>query len=533
MTSSEPAPDGAASRRPRRSPFVAVLVALATVTLGVFCSAALADLNLGTINFFQVLPWLLLGEGLVYLLMLGGGSVAAPTLFTAWFLGFIFRAGIAVLAHMLSPAPDAPDLQTGAQFYYASYWAAAVADVLLVAAGLRLIRPVIARRRRRARPRRVTVRRATDSDALAQQDQVLEALAESPDAPPRSTTVLEELQIGDLAEVADADSNEEIVEHRWDLVLPLLDEADGDSDSEDEPELEPEPEEEVEPEPVDDTAKLEPVVVEEKRAEASVESLQGMVDVLASRAGGEGEVDIRVWRTADQRTVLAVVPAGSPAANASGLADSVVRGHLRMCASLDALPTSVQVIEAREGACVLRGLDDEAGLLLMAAGLGVDAPDRLQTVVAEVADALAEVADAVEPGVANGGDGDALELAPDDDLRRAFAEATGLMSSLPPEWFAGRAGDDLCVGVAGPEGADVEGLARVAMAGMFAAEDFVGTLDLGELSHLAVIGPEAMLAVCPARVAQDPALMAALTSPDAVPSRVAAELRRVALEAGL
>ncbi len=369
------------------------------------------------------------------------------------------------------------------------------------------------------------MRRATDADALAQQDQVLEALAESPDAPPRSVTVLEEMQIGDLAEVADEVSAEEVIEQRWDLVLPLLEEADDDP----EPEVELEPE----PQPVDETAKLEPVAVEEERPDAPVESLQGMVDVLASRTGGEGEVDIRVWRTADQRTVLAVVPAGSPAANASGPADAMVRGHLRMCVCLDAPLTSVQVIETREGACVLRGLDDEAGLLLMAAGLGVDAPDRLQTVVAEVAEALAEVADAVEPGVANGENGDALELALDDDLRRAFAEATGLMSSLPPEWFAGRAGDDLLVGVAGPEGADVEGLARAAIAGMVAADDFLITLELGELSHLAVFGPEAMLAVCPARVAQTPALMAALTSPQAVPSRVAAELRRVALEVGL
>jgi hypothetical protein len=242
-------------------------------------------------------------------------------------------------------------------------------------------------------------------------------------------------------------------------------------------------------------------------------------------------VDIRVWRTADQRTVLAVVPAGSPAANASGPADAVVRGHLRLCASLDAPPTAVQVIEARGGACVLRALDDEAGLLLMAAGLGVDAPDRLQTVVAEVAEALADVTDAVEPGVANG-EGDAFDLAADDDLRRAFADAAGL-SSLPPEWFAGRAGDDLRVGVAGPEGADVEGPARAAIAGAAAADDFLITLELGELSHVAVLGSEAMLVVCPARAAEAPAVMAALTSPQAVPSLVAAELRRVASEAAL
>ncbi len=529
MTSPEPTPDGADIRRRRPSPFIAVLVALATVTLGVFCSAALADLDLGTVNFSSALPLILVGEGLIYLLMLGGGSVAAPALFTAWFLGFVFRAGIAVLAQMLSPAPGASDLYTGARFYYASYWAAAVADVLLVAAGLRLIRPVIARRGRARRPRRAPVRRATDEDALAQRDEVLAALAESPDAPPRSATTLEELQIGDLAEVADQASHEQVVEHRWDLVLPLLEEAD--DDAEPEPEVEPEIEPEPPGESIDDTAKLEPVSVEGEHVDASVESLQGMVDVLASRTGGEGEVDIRVWRTADQRTVLAVVPSGSPAANASGAADAMVRGHLRLCASLDAPPTAVQVIEAREGACVLRALDDEAGLLLMAAGLGVDAPDRLQTVVAEVAEALAEVTGAVEPGVANG-EGDAFDLAADEDLRRAFADAAGL-SSLPPDWFAGRAGDDLRVGVAGPEGADVEGPARAAVAGMAAADDFVVTLELGELSHLAVLGSEAMLVVCPARAAEAPAVMAALTSPRAVPSLVAAELRRVASEAAL
>lgn len=522
MTSSETTPDGVTVKRRRPSPFVAVLVALATVTLGVFCSAALADLNLGTFDFHQALPLILVGEGLIYLLMLGGGSVAAPALFTAWFLGFAFRAGIAVLAHMLSPAPEATDWYTGAQFYYASYWASAVAEVLLVAAGLRLIRPVIARRHRKKRPRRSVVGRVTDADALAQQDHVLEALAESPDAPPRSVTELEEMQIGDLAEVADETSDDEVSEHRWDLVLPLLEQADDDAAPEVAPEVEPEPPAQS----IDDTAKLEPAPVEEERAEASVESLQGMVDVLASRTGGEGEVDIRVWRTADQRTMLAAVPASSPAANASGPADAMVRGHLQMCASLGAPPTTVQVIEAWEGACVLRALDDQAGLLLMVAGLGVDAPNRLQTVVAEVAEALAEVAGAVEPGVANG-EGDALQLADDDDLRRAFVDAAGL-SLLPPDWFAGHAGDDLCVGVAGPEGADVERLAGAAVAGMFAAEDFLIALELGELSHLAVFGPEAMLAVCPAVVAEAPAAMAALTSPQAVPSLVAAELRRVA-----
>ncbi|HUS80562.1 MAG TPA: hypothetical protein VM283_04785, partial [Armatimonadota bacterium] len=129
-----------------------MLVALATVVLGVFASAALADLELAPIGFQRALPVFILGEALLYLLMLGGGSVAAPVLFAALVSGFIFRAGIAALAHLLSPAPGAADLYIGWQFYYVRCWPAAIAQVLLVAAGLRLIRPAIATRRRMRRP---------------------------------------------------------------------------------------------------------------------------------------------------------------------------------------------------------------------------------------------------------------------------------------------------------------------------------------------------------------------------------------------
>jgi len=563
MAQASPAGDGAAVRRTRPSPVIAVLVALATVVLGVFSSAALADLEFATVSFARALPVFVMGEGLIYLLMLGGGGVAAPALFTAWAIGFIVRAGFAMLAQMLSPVAGAGDLFAGWQFYYAAYWPAAVASVLLVACGLRLIRPVIARRRRLRRPKRAPAASGEPiEDSAARREQLLAALTDSPDAPPESTTVLEERQLGDLAEPVEEDE-EEPSDRRWEMMLPLLEEE-GDAD---EPGEEPAPAPEaIEPEPtvpaepvaplieiedavaaddvedsksseasepdepaIEDTAKLDPVTADDGPTTAQVGSLQSMIDVVASRTSSERDLGIRVWRTGDQRTVLAAIPAGPSAADASGCADAVVRGHVAMCRWLGESPTVTQVLAADAGACSLRALDEDGGLLVMAAGTGEDAAERLPGVVAEVADALAELAGTIEAPLPNGANG-GVTVEADEVLARAVSDAAGLGGALPSRWSAFAADSGLRVAIAAPEGADPSELA-VALAGAVdAAADFVAALQLGELSHLALTADGAMLTACAAELAGGPGVLAALTPSGPTPGLIADELRRVASE---
>ncbi|MFP4248685.1 MAG: hypothetical protein ACLFU7_03435, partial [Armatimonadota bacterium] len=205
-----------ARKQPRSGVGVRILMGvarvLAAVVIAVAASAALADLDVRPIEFSRVLPVVLTGEGIIYILMLGGGTVAAPILLLSVLLSFVVRAGIAVAAGALSPQVTG-DLLASAQFYYASYWPAAVAQVLMMAVALRLIRPLIATRTRRRRKSRPQVADALhDSRREAErQDVLLKALAENTDEPPISPTVLEERQIGDLAEVVESEAEEEAV----------------------------------------------------------------------------------------------------------------------------------------------------------------------------------------------------------------------------------------------------------------------------------------------------------------------------------
>ncbi|MFW6155788.1 MAG: hypothetical protein ACOC7J_00600, partial [Armatimonadota bacterium] len=249
-----------ARKQPRSGVGVRILMGvarvLAAVVIAVAASAALADLDVRPIEFSRVLPVVLTGEGIIYILMLGGGTVAAPILLLSVLLSFVVRAGIAVAAGALSPQVTG-DLLASAQFYYASYWPAAVAQVLMMAVALRLIRPLIATRTRRRRKSRPQVADALhDSRREAErQDVLLKALAENTDEPPISPTVLEERQIGDLAEVVESEAEEEAVPEA--PALPF----DEEKPEEAETEAEAETDAEAEPQAADEEA-LPPGVID-------------------------------------------------------------------------------------------------------------------------------------------------------------------------------------------------------------------------------------------------------------------------------
>ncbi|MGC9320117.1 MAG: hypothetical protein ACP5KN_18945, partial [Armatimonadota bacterium] len=212
------------SRRPRRSVGGRILLGLArvlaTAIIAVAASAALAGLHLRPVDFSRILPVILTGEGILYILVLGGGAVAGPVLLLTVALAFALRFGIAAAAAAVSPHGGG-DLIAGAQFYWASYWPAAVAQVLLVTLLLRLIKPLVARRRRRPRPRRSQEPAEEVDDE--RRELLLAALDEAPDEPPESPTALEEQQIGDLAEVAQPPAESGGEEGVQELALPLDD----------------------------------------------------------------------------------------------------------------------------------------------------------------------------------------------------------------------------------------------------------------------------------------------------------------------
>ncbi|MFW6437607.1 MAG: hypothetical protein ACOCZ7_01225, partial [Armatimonadota bacterium] len=206
-----------ARKQPRSSVGVRILMGVARVlaaaVIAMAASAALADLDARPVEFARILPVVLTAEGIIYILMLGGGTVAAPILLLSVLLGLILRAGVAVAAGRLSPQVSG-DLIANAQFYYASYWPAAAAQVVMMAVALRLIRPLIATRKRRLRGGRPQVSEALQDERADEErhDLLLEALAEDTDEPPVSPTVLEERQIGDLTEAVERQAEEEAAE---------------------------------------------------------------------------------------------------------------------------------------------------------------------------------------------------------------------------------------------------------------------------------------------------------------------------------
>lgn len=554
---------------------------IAAAVIAVVASAFLADLDIHPIDFSRVLPVVLTGEGIIYILMLGGGAVAAPILLLAVILGFAIRAGIAAAAGALSPQLSA-DLVANAQFYYASCWPAAAAQVVMVAVALRLIRPLIATRRRRPRRGRPQVAEALHEDRQDEErrDVLLEAIAEDPDQPPVSPTVLEERQIGDLAEAVEQELTDDEVAQA--LSLPF-DEEEGAEEAEPDPEEEPEaeeslppgvidatpeaeapeeierdeaeeteaetaevasapavvtaePEELAEDQPADeapgeDTARLSPVETRESLEVGEIEppeNLQGMIDVISHAAGGD--TDVRVWRTSDGRTVLAAVPSGTPAAGTGGHADALISAHLETCAWLGAGAPCRQLAATPIGAWALQALDPSAAVVLIMAARGAVAAGRMQLAADRAAGAVREMAEAA------GGGGEvpepaasALTLSPQEDVAEVVNEASRAVAGrLGDGWNAWRGPHRRIIAVHAAPGAEIDTVGRSTARLAAPIERFADAVALDGPAWLATTAGPALLAMHWAEYEGESMVLAALVTGDAAMGRVRWELAEIA-----
>ena len=577
-----------------------VIRVAAAAVVAVTASAALADLDLRPVEFSRILPVVLTGEGIIYILMLGGGAVAAPVLFTGVICAFAMRVALSLGAAMLSPQAGG-DLIAGAKFYYAAYWPAAAAQVLMVALMLRLVRPLIARRRRRlgqsARPQ---VDEAIEDE---RREVLLEAIAEAPDSPPESPTVLEERQIGDLADppARKADGRED----EQALALPFEGEEDAESAHEEhEPEEAEEAEEEslppgvidatpealaareaeaeaveVEPEPeereeeslppgvIDATAEArgsrqeEAEAVERKRAQQALvqamegpgeggedtarmdpvspmpavesledgppEDLQGMINAIA-RATGEG-TDVRVWTASGGRTVLAAVPAGTPAAGTAAHADALVNAHLETCAWLGGDGSCRQLSATGIGAWAVQALDADGTVLLVMASRGEAAAGRLEVAIARTADAVRGLAkttgSAAAPTEADAG----IVLSPEDRIGRMVTEAAKTVGGhFGAGWRTWRGPHRRAIAVNVPPGIDIERAGRKVARMAAPVERFADAIALDAPQWLALSANGTTLVLRWADVRGE-ALVLAAQSPGGVPvGRVRWELDEIA-----
>lgn len=581
------------SRRPPRNSGRRLLLGLArvlaTVAIAVPASAMLAELNLRAFYFPRILPVIATGEGILYVLILGGGQVAGPVLLLTVALAFVFRFGIALAAAAL--APQSGDLIAGAQYYWASYWPAALVQILLVGLMLRLIKPLIARRRG---PRLPTSpergQPPTDPEPEPQDEErrelLLAALGESPEKPPESITALEEMQIGDLAKMAEIEI--EADEEAQELALPF---GEGEEEEE-EPEAFEEPaevateadeglppgvvdatpgarveqgseaaaeaversvpetaeaesekqtaaagvetaESEVPAHGIDDTAPLDPVsprpdqLPELGRVETP-ENLREMVDVIAGATGAGS--DVRVWATPEGRTVIAAVPSGTPAAGTARQAAAVVRARLALGSWLQAEPDELLTVGARLGAWALRGLDPEGAIMLLLAAKGPTSAGRLEMTAGRLAEALAGL---VEPGEVGGQGADAAErdLEPDADLAAVIAEAAAGSPGLGA-WECYRDAAGLPVAVSVPPGGDSLRLAEAAVEMARSAEAFTDAIALGSPRWSALASRRARLVAQWATLGDRRLLLVAASNAFSSAGRLRWELQRIARATG-
>ncbi len=541
----------ATGRRARPSTLMVTAWALATLVLATVASAALGDAGVAPVDFQRALPVVLLGEALIYLIVLGGGLVPGPILLLTFVLAFVFRALIATLTTELAPPGRIDNLLAAAEYYYASCWPAAVAQIGLIAVLLRLVRRAVGRPRRMRRPARRAVVRTGD-EILARREQLLSALTEAPDVPPASATIIEEQQLGDLGDIAEAPSEEPAGLLSLDQPLPFEAET---------PPLAPEPGPAQAPaEPTDeqtqaaadvpadtgeDTETFEPVRAESEAAAETArepeepaqpppvagsaeaaeadavlpdQTLQQMVDAVVSQAGGEAEgTQIRVWRTAEQRTVLAAAPAGVRAAELSPQAERLIRAHLALCAEVGAQPTDLQIGSATGGGYAVRVMDEAGTFTLLLASAGEQAAARLELMARAVVDPLLRlggppVGGAAQPRTPEPPSPGTLQE--DAALSRQLSEASvRVRSRLPKHWRAHRGKQGGVIALAAPPGVASEGAAHALAECAGAAQAVASALEVGVLSWFAVSGSSAGVVACCAALGSDAALVAALSSP--------------------
>ncbi|GEM_PF-6099324 len=550
-----------------------LLRVIAASVIAIVASAALAELAIVAVDYSRILPVMLTGEIIVYVLILGGGSVRAPVMLLAIALGVVLRAGIATAASAVSPQAGR-DLLSSLQFYHAAYWPAAIAQVFLVALTLRLVRPLIATRRRRLtrRPGAATPEAAReDPEEEERRELLLGAIAEAPDEPPVRPTVLEERQIGDLTEAMEQPLTDAEVEQA--LALPFDEEApeEGEQPQEESPEQprgEPaealteeetaaegplgEAEEEatevaateaegaeVEPEAVavagevgEDTAAFAPVSGGPSEGEemAPPSNLQGMVDVI-TRAAGEG-TDVRVWRTPDGRTIVAAVPAGTPAAATGGHANSLVSAHLDICAWLGADGTCTQIASGPIGAWALRAVDQPGSVMLMMASRGGAVAGRLQVAAERSADAvLAMVEAANEPDGSEPAEAEdaRVPISPEPGVAAAVNEATRAVAGrFAGGWSAWRGPHRRIIAAHAAPGVDLQDLGRKAARLVGPIERFADAVALDAPEWIALSSGERLLALHWADYGGQPAVLVVLTEGGAALGRVRWELGEIA-----
>ncbi|MGD9498524.1 MAG: hypothetical protein AB7Y46_19680 [Armatimonadota bacterium] len=523
---------------------------VAAVVVALVASAALAELPIQPIEFDRVLPVLVMGEAIAYVLVLGGGVIPGPIMLTAIVLAFVLRAGIALGAAFLSPRA-AGDLLAGGRFYYASFWPAAAAQVLLMALLLRLIRPLMAKRRRPTR--RVRARRAPEPPLDDESRKaILAALEQPPDQPPQSPTMLEELQLGDLAELSPPEV-EQPQAPAQELVLPFEEaeeaaSAEGIASAEEEPEpaREPEPAQPVAAElaPGEETERLEPVVagvpvsaseraaaepVADVRPDEGPPSLQAMVAAIAEVVGEGAEV--RVWGTAEGRTVLAAVPAGTPITGTAGRAEALVAAHRELCAWLAADPTSVQLAATCLGACALRALDDGGELMLLLAGQGRAAAGRLELAMARAAGAVQGMVPAATGGTGAPRPAAMAPLRVDRALTARIADAASLVAGRLVRWAGYRGPDGRAIAACVPPGSEAEPLARIAASAADALAGFADAAALGAPAWLSLSGGGAVLMLAWRQIAGEAALLVAASPHSAAVGRMRWELEQIARRA--
>ncbi len=645
-----------ALRRPRPRRGVRVLTGtvrvVAAVVLATAASAALADLDLQTVNFYRVLPVVLTGEGILYILTLGGGAVAGPVLLLTVALTFVLRAGIAVITALLSPQAGG-GLIAGAQFYHAAYWPSAVAQVLLMALMLRVIRPLIRRKRRRP------VRPSQQAEEIAEAESkelLLVALNESPDEPPESPTALEEQQIGDLVEVGEAQTNGSDQPEAQEQSLPFEDgsreatprqddgapnaASTGEVDTHSVTDLEPDDdyslppgvidarpgieadessemvedrghagaetgaeqaedgageeveetetateseldsetdyplppgvvdacgpngltetreaqaeeagretaeeqvdeheEQVVEPEASSvgdqDTAVLEPV--EQGTTEFDLgevtppENLQEMVSVISDAAGENSEV--RVWGTSDGRSVLAAVPAGTPAADTASHADGLVKAHLRLCAELGTNGDCRQLAMTSAGGWSVQALDDAGGVMLVMATRNGSKIERLRLATERTAQALRGMA-ATAGAVPRPREADDLPLSPEDALGEIInSTARAVGGEYVEGWRAWRGPHRRLIAAIAPSEGEAENVASMAAGAIAPVERFADAIALDGPRWLALSTDSAVLVLVWAQIGEEPAVMAVRTSGDAAIGRARWELGEIARHA--
>ncbi len=567
-----------ASNRPRPRVGASILVGLLRViaasVIAIVASAALAELAILSVDYARILPVMLTGEAILYILILGGGSVRAPIMLTAIVLGFALRALIAIAASAVSPQAGR-DFVSSFQFYHAAYWPAAIAQVFLVGLALRLVRPLIATRKRRLtrRPGPATPEAAReDPEEEERREVLLGALAEAPDQPPVRPTVLEERQIGDLAEAMETPLSDAEVEQA--LALPFDEEAAEEGEESREESAEQPADEPVEEVAEEEVAAEEPVAATEEEpaaeaapvAEAEVEpeaaavvgevgedtatfapvgggpsqgeemappsNLQGMVDVI-SRAAGE-DTDVRVWRTPDGRTIVAAVPAGTPAAGTGGHANSLVSAHLEICAWLGTDGTCTQIASGPIGAWALRAVDQPGSVMLMMASRGEAAAGRLQVAAERTAEAvLAMVEAAGEPEGAEAAevDGVRVPIAPEPANAAAVNEAARRVNGrFAGGWSAWRGPHRRIIAVHGAPGADPQELGQKAARLVGPIERFADAVALEAPEWIALGSGERLLALHWAERDGEPAVLVALTEGGAALGRVRWELGEIARE---